>query len=92
MFQLAFGRAASGSCSSPSCFSISSLSARHWKIRVRVVVGEVYERAKRSALYLFKYGKLPRNYITKAVSNAAFISYYVAMDYGLNIGGDIVSI
>ncbi|HAQ56180.1 MAG TPA: hypothetical protein DCR44_02080 [Acholeplasmatales bacterium] len=56
--------------------------------RVRIVLGEVYDTREEVALYLFNYGELPRNFITKAESNAAFIGYYVAMDRGLNIGGD----
>ena len=56
--------------------------------RVRIVFGEVYDTREEVALYLFNYGELPRNFLTMDESDAAFISYYVAMDRGLNIGGD----
>jgi len=56
--------------------------------RVRVSEGELYYSKNEVSLYIYEYGSLPSNYLTKSQATAIFGSYDIAMENGFNIGGD----
>ncbi len=53
-----------------------------------VIEGEFYYTKEDVALYIHLYGRLPRNYVTKAQAKSEFGSNYKAMQQGYRIGGD----
>lgn len=49
----------------------------------------LYYDYKDVSLYVYKYDKLPSNFITKSQAEYLFGNYYDAVDQGYNIGGDV---
>lgn len=57
--------------------------------RVTVTKGDTYDSVDDVALYIMKFDELPDNFVTKSEAVDVFASYYIAVEYGYNIGGDV---
>ncbi len=59
--------------------------------RVRVSEEKEYFSAERVALYLYEYGHLPSNFLTKEEAEEKYGKAYLCIAEGYNIGGDVFS-
>lgn len=59
--------------------------------RVRVSEKKEYFSAERVALYLYEYGHLPSNFLTKEEAEEKYGKAYLCIAEGYNIGGDVFS-